>query len=754
MVVRIRTIWMLVFSATLLAGCSGALTALLSGPTPLSGGPRPPILDPNLLGQPHRNIQLISNLDELKACIDLGASAFGATLQTTNVRSQPDVDSCRVGKIERGSLVEIVGYTVVEQIDAAAAQTPTLAALLPTPTPTVPVVQGPQIGFVEDIQPIFDRSCAACHSAAARIMGLQTTTYRGVMAGSDNGPVVIPGDPEASKLWEMVSQGKMPVTGPLPPNEQQLIYEWIKQGAAERRAAPSAPPAQRAPTQTAAAQTAARPVVSTWLTVGPGVKMAEVPDACNDGQRHETLVSSDLILPISCGAIPNEADLARILARVGLRPASTAAPRGAVASGTDGSAQTVSTESTASNSATGDSAAGSDVAGDGAVAASQAAAPQPVAARPAPLSGAAPIRVSALGLSAPSEDDPYMTPRGGFCIEQRLPDNTRSITAIAFAPDGRMFLALDSNLSRDVDPMILYDAYHPSRSVAVYDWINNRTRYEEIFTESSRITGLDYHDGALYISRSGEVGRIPDGGGYEKLADGFAVNSQLFHANNGIVISNGWVYVSAGAMRDGYVEGPITGVGEEGAQQIVSAGNPYAARIVRAPLDALLSQRTIGVFSTAARGVRNPYGITADPAGRIWFTDNGATNVPDEISAGDEVNMLDPAAIGPGEGATPHYGFPLTLSGEGADWYTPPVVDLVNSAAPTGITWAYDTVYFGVYGRYPGLYRLGRAADGGVVAERILHGWPILAVATAPDGALWIGMGNGGLYRLTPGCSN
>ncbi|MCS6828043.1 MAG: hypothetical protein NZ553_15625, partial [Caldilinea sp.] len=578
MVVRIRTIWMLVFSATLLAGCSGALTALLSGPTPLSGGPRPPILDPNLLGQPHRNIQPIGNLDELKACIDLGASAFGATLQTTNVRSQPDVDSCRVGKIERGSLVEIVGYTVVEQIDAAAAQTPTLAALLPTPTPAVPVVQGPQIGFVEDVQPIFDRSCAACHSAAARIMGLQTTTYRGVMAGSDNGPVVIPGDPEGSKLWEMVSQGKMPVTGPLPPNEQQLIYEWIKQGAAERRAASPASPVQRVPAQTTATQNStAKPVVSTWLTVGPGVKMAEVPDACNDGQRHETLISSDLILPISCGAIPNDADLARILARVGLRPASAAAPRGAAAPGTGGSAQTASTESKTGNSAAGDGATG-----DGAVAASQAVAAQPVAARPAPISAAAPVRVGALGLPAPSENDPYMTPRGGFCIEQRLPDNTRSIMAIAFAPDGRMFLALDSNLARDVDPMILYDAYHPSRSVAVYDWINNRTRYEEIFTESSRITGLDYHDGALYISRSGEIGRIPDGGSYEKLADGFAVNSQLFHANNGIVISDGWVYVSAGAMRDGYVEGPIIGVGEEGAQQIVSAGNPYAARIVRA----------------------------------------------------------------------------------------------------------------------------------------------------------------------------
>jgi glucose/arabinose dehydrogenase len=315
-----------------------------------------------------------------------------------------------------------------------------------------------------------------------------------------------------------------------------------------------------------------------------------------------------------------------------------------------------------------------------------------------------------------------------------------------------MFLALDSDLARDVDPLILYDAYHPSRSIAVYDWVNDMTPVE-IMRESSRITGLDYTDGSLYVSRAGEVGRIPDGGEYETLAGGFAVSSQLFHANNGLVVDNGWLYVSAGGVRDGYVEGPIVGVGEGGAQDIVAGGNPYAARIVRAPLDALLSQKSIGAFQTAARGVRNPYGITADPAGRIWFTDNGATNVPDEIAAGDEVNVLDPGAITGDEGSSPYYGFPLALSGSTPDWYSSPALTLVNSAAPTGITYAYDTIFYGEYGRNPGLYRVGKAADGSLVGERVMMAWPVLALATAPDGALWLGMGDGGLYRLTPGCN-
>jgi hypothetical protein len=81
-----------------------------------------------------------------------------------------------------------------------------------------------------------------------------------------------------------------------------------------------------------------------------------------------------------------------------------------------------------------------------------------------------------------------------------------------------------------------------------------------------------------------------------------------------------------------------------------------------------------------------------------------------------------------------------------------PVLSLPNTAAPTGITWAYDTVFFAQYGRDPGVYRLGRTADGQIQAERILLAWPVLSLATAPDGALWVGTGTGGLYRMTPGC--
>jgi hypothetical protein len=719
----IRALALGLVTTVFVAACTGSL------PPVAAAVPQPPFTNPNIFGRPNQAVQPIATFVELEECLATGLSGYGVTLQTSNVRSAPSTNACRLGKLPRGTLVEITGLVSAPGAKPAARPTPA-----PTPTPAPVAAAGPTIGYTDDIQPIFSRVCVNCHGPAVQLQNLQVTEYGPLMKGGVNGPVVVPGDPAASKLWEMLETGKMPLLGVLTDGEKALVRQWILEGAAQRRAAPPS-----AAASAAADAPAAVPASSggAWVEIAADTKLTAVSDACKEtAAAGQTLISGDLILPVSCATAPTTAELNRALAGKGLPVASAAAARPA----------------NSTDAAQGEDAGKPAAAGAAATAGetSSAAASAPVAAvsyAVGAAAGAAGIQASALGLPAPADGDPFMTP-SGFCLDRRLADNPRGITALTFAPDGRMFLALDSNLASDIDPLVLYDAYHPSRSVAIYDPANDSLN--EIMVESTRITGLDYENGALYLSRAGEVGRIPDGGEYEALAGGFAVASQLFHANNGIVVSDGWVYVSAGGIRDGYVEGPVVGVGEAGAQQIVSGGNPYAARIVRAPLDALLGSRSIGAFSTAGRGVRNPYGITRDPSGRIWFTDNGATNVPDEISAGDEVNLLNPGAVGGGEDAAPYYGFPLALNGSPPDWYTEPVVALPNSAAPTGIAWAFDTIFFAQYGRFPGLYRLGRAADGTVVAERVMQGWPILALGTAPDGALWIGMGNGALYRMVP----
>jgi hypothetical protein len=71
-----------------------------------------------------------------------------------------------------------------------------------------------------------------CHGGDRTEEGLVLKTHGDLMAGSDNGPVVAPGDAENSLLVELVTTQKMPKRGPkLTPPQIQLITDWVNQGA-------------------------------------------------------------------------------------------------------------------------------------------------------------------------------------------------------------------------------------------------------------------------------------------------------------------------------------------------------------------------------------------------------------------------------------------------------------------------------------------------------------------------------------------
>jgi mono/diheme cytochrome c family protein len=79
---------------------------------------------------------------------------------------------------------------------------------------------------------MLDSRCVNCHGGERTSKGLSLKTYDTLMAGSENGPVVTPGDAANSPLAELVANGKMPKRGPkLTPDQVQLIVDWINQGA-------------------------------------------------------------------------------------------------------------------------------------------------------------------------------------------------------------------------------------------------------------------------------------------------------------------------------------------------------------------------------------------------------------------------------------------------------------------------------------------------------------------------------------------
>jgi hypothetical protein len=126
--------------------------------------------------------------------------------------------------------------TAVPPTDTAAPATE-----LPTDTATeppaatdtsVPAAAGATVSFTNDILPLIESRCINCHGGDRTEEGLDLKSHASIMAGSENGSVVTPGDPANSLLAEMVINKKMPKRGPkLTPPQVQLIVDWINQGA-------------------------------------------------------------------------------------------------------------------------------------------------------------------------------------------------------------------------------------------------------------------------------------------------------------------------------------------------------------------------------------------------------------------------------------------------------------------------------------------------------------------------------------------
>jgi uncharacterized membrane protein len=114
---------------------------------------------------------------------------------------------------------------------------PTEAPVTETPATEVtaatqPPVQGDTVSFASDVMPIVESRCINCHGGERTQEGLSLKSHAELMAGSDNGTVVVPGDAANSLLVELVAEQKMPKRGPkLTPPQVQLITDWVNQGA-------------------------------------------------------------------------------------------------------------------------------------------------------------------------------------------------------------------------------------------------------------------------------------------------------------------------------------------------------------------------------------------------------------------------------------------------------------------------------------------------------------------------------------------
>jgi WD40 repeat protein len=100
-----------------------------------------------------------------------------------------------------------------------------------------PAEQPAKITYQEHIQPIFRENCYFCHNQDDAKSDLALDSFGRLTAGGAGGAVLVPGDPEASRLWKLVSHEEAPE---MPPEEDklddaslELIKNWIAGGALE-----------------------------------------------------------------------------------------------------------------------------------------------------------------------------------------------------------------------------------------------------------------------------------------------------------------------------------------------------------------------------------------------------------------------------------------------------------------------------------------------------------------------------------------
>ena len=94
--------------------------------------------------------------------------------------------------------------------------------------------------FEKKVRPLLTERCYECHSPDKKVKGgLRLDNRDGWVKGGDNGPAIVPGDPEKSLLITAVRYKdrdlQMPEKRKMPDEEIAILEQWVKMGAPDPR---------------------------------------------------------------------------------------------------------------------------------------------------------------------------------------------------------------------------------------------------------------------------------------------------------------------------------------------------------------------------------------------------------------------------------------------------------------------------------------------------------------------------------------
>ena len=175
-----------------------------------------------------RNVydQLCSQCHGLQGEGGLGPSFSNPQFQATRTDSQL-FNAINLGH----EATSMIGWGDVLSADQIQQMIELIREFRTSPGGSEPSLEG--VSFSEDVMPIFEAECAACHG---NFGGWDASSYTTVIGTGNNAPVIIPGDPEnsflAQKMIGTQSIGNiMPPSELLPEDEIQIILDWIEEGA-------------------------------------------------------------------------------------------------------------------------------------------------------------------------------------------------------------------------------------------------------------------------------------------------------------------------------------------------------------------------------------------------------------------------------------------------------------------------------------------------------------------------------------------
>lgn len=294
--------------------------------------------------------------------------------------------------------------------------------------------------------------------------------------------------------------------------------------------------------------------------------------------------------------------------------------------------------------------------------------------------------------------------------------------SLAFAPDGRMFVAEQHRGTIRV----VEDGTIRSEPFATIDVVGTVEQgllgiaVHPRFAEEPWLYAY-YSDPTLRINRLIRIRADRDRAGDQEVLLNLLTVEAGYHNGGDLTFGpDGMLYVTVGDVHDA-----------ARAQDV----NDLGGKVLRlAPDGSIPADNPFGPTNPVySMGHRNSFGICADiERNELWETENGP-------SSDDEVNLLRPGG---------NYGWPEQLGPGGDDrGFVDPVLAFSDKIVPTGCAVWDGDLYFGTYA--DGDVRRLRLTTGDRDGSRAVARAPsgITDVAVGPDGALYVAAVDG-IYRL------